>query len=54
MACNSINKYDVICLFETYLNSSTVLGDDSIEIPGYNLVRCDHPSNTKRGGVCVY
>lgn len=25
-----------------------------MEIAGYNLVRCDHPSNNKRGGVCVY
>ena len=23
-------------------------------IPGYNLVRSDHPSNNKRGGVCIY
>ena len=25
-----------------------------MEIAGYNLVREDHPSNSKRGGVCVY
>ena len=54
IAYNSIHKYDIICLSETYLDSSTVLGDDSLEIPGYNLVRCDHSTNTKRGGVCVY
>ena len=23
-------------------------------IEGYNLIRGDHPSNTKRGGVCIY
>ena len=23
-------------------------------MPGYNLVREDHPSNIKRGGVCLY
>ena len=23
-------------------------------IEGYNLIRSDHPSNTKRGGVCIY
>ena len=51
---NSIHKYDIICLSETYLDSSTVLGDDCLEIPGYNLVRCDYSTNTKRGGVCVY
>ena len=25
-----------------------------MEIPGYDLFRADHPSNTKRGGVCIY
>ena len=28
--------------------------NDNLEIPGYNLVRSDHPSNNKRGGVCIY
>ena len=41
-------------LSKTYLDSSKVFGDDSLEIPGYNLVRCDHSSNTKLGGVRVY
>ena len=50
---NSIHKYDIIYLSETYLGSSTVLGDESLEIPGYNLLRCDHSMNTKREGVCV-
>ena len=25
-----------------------------MEIPGYNIIRKNHPSNTKRGGICVY
>ena len=25
-----------------------------MEILGYDLIRADHPSNSKRGGVCVY
>ena len=54
IAYNSIHKYDIIYSSKTYLDSSTVLGDDSLEIPGYNLVPCDHSTNTKRGGVCVY
>ena len=54
IAYNSIHKYDVIYLSETYIDSSTVLGDDSLEISGYNLAPCDHSTNTKRGGVCVY
>ena len=25
-----------------------------MDIPGYNLVRADHPAYDKRGGVCIY
>ena len=48
------DKFDIICLSETYLDSNTPLNDDNLEISGYMLVRSDHPSNTKRGGVCLY
>ena len=47
-------KMDVICLSETYLDSSMQLDNDNLEIPGYNLVRSDHLSNNTRGGVCIY
>ena len=39
---------------ETYLDSSTPSDDKNLEIPGYGLIWADHPSNSKRGGVCVY
>ena len=45
---------DIICLSETYLDSTMQSDNDNLEIPGYNLVRSDHPSNNKRGGVCIY
>ena len=45
------NDYDVICLTEIFLGSSIDNNDDRISIPGYNLLRADHPSNKKRGGV---
>ena len=45
---------DIICLSETYLDSTIQSDNDNLEIPGYNLVRSDHPSNNKRGGVCIY
>ena len=48
VAYNYIYKCNIICLSETYLDSSVVLGDDSFERPGYNLVQCDNSSNTKR------
>ena len=53
-AYSSVHKFDIICLSETYLNSKTRSDDKKLEIAGYNLVREDHPSNSKRGGVCVY
>ena len=50
----SVHKFDIICLSETYLNSEIPSDDENLEIPGYNLVREDHPSNSKRGGAFVY
>ena len=38
-------------LFETYLDSS--VHNSLFEIDAYNLVRADHPNDTKRGGVCI-
>ena len=47
----SVHKFDIICLSETYLDSS--IDDESLEISGYSLIRSDHPSNKKRGGICI-
>ena len=49
----SVHKLDIICLSETYFNSETLPDDDNLEIPSYNIIRKDHPSSTKRGGVYV-
>ena len=53
-AYNFIHKYDFICISETYLDSSVQSVDSDISISGYNLIRADHSSNNKRGGVCIY
>ena len=53
-AYNTIHKYDFICISETSLGSSVPTDDRDTLINGYNLIRADHPSNTKRGGVCIY
>ena len=53
-ACISVHKFDIICLSETYLDSTVPLDDDNLVISRYNLIRSDHPSNTKRGAVCLY
>ena len=53
-AYTSTNKIDIKCLSETYLDSSISSDSGNLELPGYNLVRADHLTNTKRGGVCIY
>ena len=50
----SVHKFGMICISETHLNSEIPSDEEKMEIPGYNLVREDHPSDSKRGEVCVY
>ena len=33
---------------------TTLIRHENVGWAGYNLWRADHPSNTKRGGVCIY
>ena len=49
-----LHKFDVISLSETFLDSAISNNDDKLQIPAYTLIRSDHPSNTKRGGVCIH
>ena len=46
-AYNSLFNYDFICISETYFDSSVLEGDRSFQLNGYNLLRADHPNNTK-------
>ena len=39
---------------ETYFDSSVQEGGKNIQLDGYNMIRADHPSNAKRGGVCIF
>ena len=50
----SLHNCNVVCISETYFDSTTALDDKNLEIGGYNLLRSDHASNSKRGDVCVY
>ena len=50
----SVHNMDILCLFETYLDSSVPTDDDNLKIYGYSSVRADHPSNPKRGAVLLY
>ena len=49
----SIHKFDIVFLSKKYLDYSFPLHDVNLEIQGYELVRSDHPSQHKRGGVCI-
>ena len=51
-AYNIVQKFDIICISETYLDST--VDDKTTEITGYNLIRADYPNNQKRGRVCLY
>ena len=48
-----IYRFDIICISETYLDSNTSPDDSHFDICSYNLIRPDHPSNNKRGGIYI-
>ena len=61
----SVERFDIFCISETlrYVSdmhlfqkicTHTTEDDDNLQIPGYDLIRSDHPSNSKRGGVAIY
>ena len=45
----SSNKVDILCLSETILTSDISCDDNNLQLPGFDLIRADHPSNTKEG-----
>ena len=53
-AYNSVHRFDVIALSESMLNSS--VNNEDIFIEGFSkeVYRSDHPSNSRKGGVCLY
>ena len=56
-AYNSIHKFHIIFIKETYLDSNISPNDSDLEIPRYNLVRCDHSFLfilNKNRGTCIY
>ena len=40
-------------VYQKHFDSSVIGGDRSFQLNCYNLLRADHPSNTKWEGVCV-
>ena len=50
----TIHRSDIECSYETYVHSSFPANNENVVIQGYNLVRCDHPTDSEHGGVRIY
>ena len=50
----AVYKFDVICIFKTYLATSITSDDGNLEILGYNLIWSVHPTKSKCSGICIY
>ena len=48
----AMHKFDIICISETFL--SNTYENNNLNLNCYSLLRVDHSSNAKRGGVCIY
>ena len=44
----------MICLSETYLDSSYANNDTRLNLKDFTLIRAENPHNCKRGGVSIY
>ena len=52
-AFNSINKVDIICVSESYLDSTFSSDSEDINIKGYKLVRAGRQSQQHKKGWCL-
>ena len=50
----NVNEIDIIYSSEMILDSSIPIDDYRLSIPGYSVMRADHPSNSKRGEIRLY
>ena len=48
------SNFDIVCLFEMFLDSTIPNDDVNIQINGNWLLTADHPNNIKGVGVCIY
>ena len=53
-AYNAVHRYDIICISETFLDTSISSNDPSLVLDGYTIIRADNPMDLKKGGVCIY
>ena len=52
-AYNSVYRYEIICISDSFLGSTISDDGNILHMEGYNIIRADHPDNIK-GGVCLY
>ena len=50
----TVQNFDIVCLSETFLDSSTDISDNRRNLNDYMLFRADRPSYIKHGGVSTY
>ena len=48
-AYNTLNKFDINCLLESFLDSSILTENSDLKVNGYKMVRADHSNNIERG-----
>ena len=41
-------------IYQSFFDSTISDDDNILHMEGYNLIRADHPNNTKGGGVSLY
>ena len=45
----AVHRFNIICLWETYLDKAYHTDDDQLAFPGCNLIKVDSPNNMKKG-----
>ena len=50
----AIHKFGIICVSETYLDSSTLTDDSNLEISGYTFIQTTLLTIKEGGSVCIY
>ena len=53
-AYNTVNKFVIIHLSDTFIDSSILTESNNLKLNGYKMVKADHPNNVKRGSMCAY
>ena len=53
-AYNTVNKFVIIHLSDTFIDSSILTENNNLKLNGYKMVKADHPNNVKRGSMCAY